>query len=65
MAKLRVGDRVRWVSSVPNYKLSGTVLRIVSAPIGNHDQTLEYEVDFGIMKAFFYEEQLELDEGEN
>ena len=60
MARFKVGDRVeRFGTHVPEHMKTGRVVRVIPHPQLSEDFT-EYEIDFGVRVASFYQTQLRL-----
>ena len=60
MARFKVGDRVERVGThVPEHMKTGRVVRVIPHPQLSEDFT-EYEIDFGVRVASFYQKQLRL-----
>ena len=60
MPRYKVGDHVQRVGPlIPSYMPNGVIIRVIPARAGLPDIFDEYEVDFKITKAIFYETQIE------
>jgi len=60
MPRYKVGDHVQRIGPlIPTYMHNGVVIRVIPAREGLPDIFDEYEVDFKVTRAIFYETQIE------